>query len=81
MHSDESLKALGYRFGSGTENLADHHSINSHLSRGGPLRFADLSRRRSRDSTLVFAGVVRCVVHMHAIDVIGKRHINTSKAE
>jgi hypothetical protein len=24
----------------------------------------------------VFAAVVRCVVHMHAIDVIGKRQIN-----
>jgi hypothetical protein len=64
MHSDASLEALGYHFGSGTEDLAAHQSINSHLSRVGPLRFSELSPRRGRGSNLVLVAAVRRVVLM-----------------
>jgi hypothetical protein len=64
MHSDASLEALGYHFGSGTKDLAAHQSSNSHMSRVGLLRFSELSPRPSRGSTLVLvAAMLPCRAH------------------
>lgn len=43
MHSDASLEALGYHFGSGTEDLVARQAIKVTLSCVGPLRFSDLA--------------------------------------
>ena len=67
MHSDDSLEALGYRFGGGTEDLADHQSINSHLSDGGPLRFAHFVTAPSAIRPQSWSLLVRRAVLMSAI--------------